>query len=52
MKLSEQIANSCCGVLADKQEMINKAVQLETIIEDAQRVIKFAKLKMMEIDDE
>ena len=29
MKLSEQIAQTCCGVLADKQEMINKAKGLE-----------------------
>lgn len=32
MKLSEQIANTCCGVLADKQEMVDKAVDLEYMI--------------------
>ena len=31
MKLSEQITNSCCGVLADKQDMVVKALQLEAI---------------------
>jgi hypothetical protein len=32
MKLSEQITNSCCGVLADKQDMLNKAIKLEKIL--------------------
>ena len=34
MKLSEQIANSCCGVLADKQDMIDKAIALECLVHD------------------
>ena len=29
MKLSEQIAQTCCGVLADKQEMVDAAIRLE-----------------------
>ena len=32
MKLSEQIANTCCGVLADKQEMIDRALQMEAVL--------------------
>ena len=31
MKLSEQIQQTCCGVLADRQEMIDKARMLEGI---------------------
>lgn len=52
MKLSEQIRTTCCGVLANKQEMIDKAEELEAIIEDAWRVIEFCKSKLMEIDIE
>lgn len=29
MKLSEQIAQTCCGVLAEKQEMVDRAKDLE-----------------------
>jgi len=29
MKLSERIEQTCCGVLADKQEMVAEAVRLE-----------------------
>ena len=29
MKLSEQIQQTCCGVLADRQQMIDKAIALE-----------------------
>ena len=29
VKLSEQIAQTCCGVLADKQDMIDRAVEME-----------------------
>ena len=32
MKLSEQIANTCCGVLADKQDMIDRALQMEAVL--------------------
>ena len=38
MKLSEQIAQTCCGVLADRQEMIDKAIRLE---EDSQMFTDF-----------
>lgn len=33
MKLSEQIKETCCGVLADKEEMVEKAEALEDQVE-------------------
>tara|TARA_R110000751_G_scaffold262740_1_gene362044 strand:- start:93 stop:245 length:153 start_codon:yes stop_codon:yes gene_type:complete len=32
MKLSEQLEQTCCGVLADRQEMIDKAIRLEEYV--------------------
>lgn len=52
MKLSEQIANTCCGVLADKQRMINKAKEIEGHIEFFENLIESFKQRLMDIDDE
>lgn len=52
MKLSEQIANTCCGVLADKEEMIRQARELELAIEIHEKRIEELKAHMMEIGSE
>lgn len=52
MKLSEQIGQTCCGVLADKQALIDKAKTLEDIIADLEEVIKFVKNQLLELDNE
>jgi hypothetical protein len=51
MRLSEQIAGTCCGVLADKQEMINRAIELEEMIELHKKIIKDLHKQLMEIDE-
>ena len=51
MKLSEQIANSCCGVLADKQRMIQDAQDIETAIEMYENRILELQLELMDLDD-
>ena len=40
MKLSEQIKQTCCGVLADRQQMIDKAEGLEAEVEMYKRWIE------------
>lgn len=50
MKLSEQIAQTCCGVLADKQDMIDRAKDLEWQIERHEEAIADLNAKLMEID--
>jgi len=52
MKLSEQIASTCCGVLADKQVIIDKAVELEQLIEECESIIEYLKQQLMELDNE
>jgi hypothetical protein len=52
MKLSEQIAQTCCGVLANKQAMIAKAEEIEGHIEFFEDLIKAFKLRLMDIDDD
>lgn len=44
MLLSEQIANICCGLLADREEMIDKALELEHLIE----VYEFQLLQLLD----
>ena len=51
MKLSEQIEQTCCGVLADKQEMIDKAQCIENAIEVYERRILKLQARLMEIDN-
>ena len=52
MKLSEQIAQTCCGVLADKQEMIEKAECIERAIKlYEERILKLQR-RLMELDNE
>ena len=52
MKLSEQIANSCCGVLADNASMVKEAEALEALIAFHESHIKQLKDEMMEIGSE
>lgn len=51
MLLSEQIAQTCCGVLADKQQMIDKAKDLEYLIEQHEDALADLNAKLMEIDN-
>lgn len=51
-KLSEQIANTCCGVLADKSEMIEKAIAIENRIEALEKEIEALYCELMGVDDE
>lgn len=52
MKLSEQIAETCCGVLANKQDMIDRAEKLEdTILLYEEMFITFESL-LKEVDYE
>tara|TARA_R110000823_G_C15952958_1_gene502529 strand:+ start:14074 stop:14232 length:159 start_codon:yes stop_codon:yes gene_type:complete len=50
MKLSEQIAQTCCGVLADKQDMVDRAKDLEWQIERHEESIADLNARLMEID--
>lgn len=52
MRLSEQIAQTCCGVLADKQEMIDRARKLEESVDYHQRQLEKFKKQLMEIDSD
>lgn len=51
MKLSEQISQTCCGVLADKQGMIERAKEIEELIEFWENQIEVFKKRLMEIDE-
>lgn len=33
MRLSEQIANTCCGALADKKDLIDRAERYERLLD-------------------
>ena len=52
MKLSEQITNSCCGVLADKAAMVKQAQEYEELIAYHRECIDELKGAMMEIGSE
>lgn len=51
-KLSEQIEQTCCGVLADKQRQVELARRLEEEIERLEGLVLKLKEKLMELDDE
>jgi predicted nuclease with TOPRIM domain len=40
VKLSEQIADTCCGVLAEKEEMVDRAKTLEAKVEELEEKIE------------
>ena len=50
MKLSEQIKHTCCGVLADRENMIKQAQALEEAIEQHKQKIEELEQQLMEID--
>lgn len=50
MKLSEQIATTCCGVLANRENMIRQAQALEEAIEQHKQKIEELEQQLMEIN--
>ena len=52
MKLSEQIQQTCCGVLADRQEMIDKAARLEAQVECMQEYIEELQFGIKVLNEE
>jgi len=50
LKLSEQIKHTCCGVLANRENMIKQAQALEEAIEQHKQKIEELEQQLMEID--